>query len=199
MLGSDVRFIKWLAQQSAYYPVGRGIVLAWNGRLGLADGFDQEIIYSERFFAGGGSSVRGYEQDSLGPRDFADFSLGGEALLVLNQEVRFPVWRWIRGVAFVDAGNVFTEPTRITLGDLAVGAGLGLRLSTPVGTLRFDFGVPVSQGGGLGAGRLHFSFGQMSRPIGSRDASPRGPRLRDVRSPPLKLDPTGQVSGRQGF
>jgi outer membrane translocation and assembly module TamA len=63
-------------------------------------------------------------------------------------------------VAFLDAGNTFLEPSKLDVKAFEVGAGLGLRLTTPVGTLRFDFGVPASRGGGLQAGRLHFSFGQ---------------------------------------
>lgn len=160
-LGSDLKFARWLGQQSFYKEVGPGLVLAWNGLLGLADGFSQEIVPDERFFAGGGSSVRGYKDDSLGPRDIFEVNIGGEALLVMNNEVRFPIWNRFSGVAFVDAGNAFAEPSRIVLGQLEVGAGLGLRVGTPIGLLRFDFGIPVSRGGGLGAGRLHFSFGQV--------------------------------------
>ncbi len=159
--GSDLRFVRWLGQQAFYKGVGRGVVLAWNGLLGLADGFGQEIVPDERFFAGGGSSVRGYGDDSLGPRDIFAVNIGGEALLVLNHEVRFPLWNRFSGVAFLDAGNAFAEPSRIVLGELEVGAGLGLRVGTPIGLLRFDFGIPVSRGGGLGAGRWHFSFGQL--------------------------------------
>ncbi len=159
--GSDLKFVRWLTQQSFYKEVGPGLVLAWNGLLGLADGFGQDIVPDERFYAGGGSSVRGYKDDSLGPRDIFEVNIGGEALVVLNHELRFPIWNRFSGVAFLDAGNAFAEPSRIVLGELEVGTGLGLRVGTPIGLLRFDFGVPVSRGGGLGAGRLHFSFGQV--------------------------------------
>lgn len=160
-LGSDLRFIKWVAQQSYLQPIGRGIVLGWSGRLGLAEGFGQALVENERFFAGGGGTVRGYREDSLAPAGSVSESAGGEALLVLNHELRFPIWNRVAGVAFLDAGNAFFSPTRIRAGDLQVGAGLGIRLRTPVGLVRFDFGLPTSQGRGLSGGRWHFAFGQM--------------------------------------
>ena len=150
-----------MTQQSFYRGVGRRILLAWNGRLGLAEGFGQDLVATERFFAGGASSVRGYAEDSLGPRDRLGIRIGGEALVVINSEVRVPIWKWVGGVAFLDAGNAFAEPTRIVLGDLQVGSGVGLRFSTPVGVVRVDFGVPLSRGGGVGAGRWYFTFGQV--------------------------------------
>jgi outer membrane protein assembly factor BamA len=160
-LGSDVRFLKWVVQQSWFRPVWRGMLVALNGRVGLADGFGQELLPNERFYAGGVSTVRGYREDSLTPVDVAGVPLGGEALVVLNGELRFPIWNRLRGVGFVDAGNTFGEPSLIDLGELEVGAGVGLRVMTPVGLLRFDYGVPVSRDAGLGSGRWYFSFGQV--------------------------------------
>jgi outer membrane protein insertion porin family len=160
-LGSDLRFVRYLGQQSYLKPVGRGIVLGWNGRLGLGDGIGQEIVLSdERFFAGGGTTVRGYKENSLGPRDVFGDPMGGEALLVSNQEMRFPIWKYVQGGVFVDVGNVFPQPSEIKFSELEVGAGFGLRFVTPIGVLRFDLGVPVT-GGGLGKSRLHFAFGQI--------------------------------------
>lgn len=159
-LGSDLRFVKYLLQHYDYRPVGRGIVLASAARVGLSQGFGQEIVPSERFFAGGGNSVRGYAEDSLGERSFLGDPRGGEALLVLNQEVRFPIRGFVRGVAFADAGNVFANPARIALGELEVGVGAGLRLDTPFALLRIDYGVPVSRPRGERGARWFFSIGQ---------------------------------------
>lgn len=158
-LGSDLRYVKVLAQQHYYRTVGP-VVLAWAGRLGLADGFGQEVIRNERFFAGGSTSVRGFAEDALGPADTFGLPAGGDALVVLNQEVRVPLVSRFRGVAFVDAGNVFASPTAIDLGDLEVGAGVGLRVATPFGLLRVDYAVPVSRTPRFTSGRWYFSFGQ---------------------------------------
>jgi outer membrane protein assembly complex protein YaeT len=159
-IGSDVRFVKYSLQQYVYRQVRPGVVLASAVRVGLADGFGQNLLYEERFFAGGGNTVRGYREDSLGELDFLGDPLGGEALLIFNQEVRFPVWRWLRATAFLDAGNVFPEPSRMSLGDLQWGAGLGARIQTPFALFRIDYGVPLSDGPNVRRGRWVFSIGQ---------------------------------------
>jgi len=89
--------------------------------------------------------VRGYAENSLGPRDpfLPDLPLGGDALLALNGEIRFPVRGWVQGVGFVDAGNVFEQRSDLSFRDLSVGYGIGLRLATPFAMLRVDFGVPA--------------------------------------------------------
>ena len=82
-------------------------------------------------------------------------------MLVLNQEARFPVYRWVGAVGFVDAGNVFSKVSDLSLGELKVGVGFGLRLYTPFALLRVDFGVPLSREPGTPKGRWYFSFGQI--------------------------------------
>ena len=89
-------------------------------------------------------------------------------MLILNQELRFPIYRWFRGVAFVDAGNAFSELQPFAFGDLAVGYGAGLRLSSPIGLLRLDFGIPATappnstrRGNSVGSGRLYFGLGHI--------------------------------------
>ena len=141
-----IEFASYFAQQYQYWSLGP-LVLASAGRLGLARGLGgSDLIPTERFFAGGGNTVRGYPQDSLGPRDpFFGGAAGGNALLVLNQEARFPiVWRF-RGVGFLDVGNVFETPGDISFAGMAVGIGLGLRVESPVGLLRFDYGFALTR------------------------------------------------------
>lgn len=159
-LGSDVRFAKLALQQYYYRSLPGQIVLASAARFGLATGFGQRLIPSERFFAGGGSSVRGFEQDSLGPLDVFGSVAGGNALIVLNQEIRFPLFKWFRGVGFVDAGNAFASAGDLSLADLRPSIGIGTRIQTPVALVRIDLGVPVSRGGSKSTGRWIFSVGQ---------------------------------------
>jgi outer membrane translocation and assembly module TamA len=64
-------------------------------------------------------------------------------VIVLNQEVRFPIFRWVSGAGFVDAGEVFDTPSDMSLRRLDVGLGGGLRLSTPVGLFRLDLATPA--------------------------------------------------------
>ncbi|MGE3471433.1 MAG: translocation/assembly module TamB domain-containing protein [Vicinamibacterales bacterium] len=157
-LGSDLRFLKFILQQYRFTPVGP-VVLASAFRLGTAWGFDPPLLFSERYFAGGGTSVRGFAEDALGGVDFLGDPVGGSNSLILNQEVRFPIYKWAGGVAFVDAGNVFDRVRDISFGGLAYGAGLGLRLNTPFGLARIDFGVPLTDRRQQPAGRWYFSLG----------------------------------------
>ena len=162
--GSEVGFAKTYLQAFVFkqLPILRGAVLAGGGRLGLARGFArfveevddqgnpiltrlQAIPASERFFAGGDSTVRGFAQDRLGTLATLDrngVSNGGSGVLVFNGELRFPVLQryGLGGVAFVDVGNVFERASDVNLGDLRSGAGFGIRWSSPVGPLRMDVG-----------------------------------------------------------
>jgi outer membrane protein insertion porin family len=162
-LGSDVSNRKILAQQFVFVPVGR-LVLASRVLAGYAFGKDP-LQFADRFRAGGATSVRGYSEDGLGPRDPNDPGLPGigDRLLVLNQEVRFPIYRWANGVVFADAGNVFAGGETASWGELKVGVGVGLRFDTPVGLIRGDVGFPQST---LGPGRStktrwYFGFGHI--------------------------------------
>jgi translocation and assembly module TamA len=101
--------------------------------------------------------VRGYAEEAVGPKNVGGRPLGGNAQLILNQEVRAPIRGWLKGVVFVDAGNVFTSNRDISFGDLQVGYGVGLRLDTPFSLLRIDLGIPASGG----ARRWYFGIGQV--------------------------------------
>ena len=158
-VGRPLRFLKYLGQQFVYRRLGK-VVLASAGRIGLATSYGGALIPTERFFAGGGNSVRGYAEDSLGPLGPYGTPAGGSALLILSQEARFPLWWRIAGVGFVDAGNVFASVRDISLRELRLGAGLGLRFDTPVGLLRVDYGLGLEQTPGRSRGRVFVSLGQ---------------------------------------
>ncbi len=158
-LGSDLRFVRYLAQQHYYRTVARRIVLASALRLGLGRGFDQELIPSERFYAGGGTTVRGFAEDGLGGVDFFGDPRGGNGMLVLNQEARVPMFGWVHGVAFIDAGNVFEKASEFSLTNLEAGAGGGLRINSPFALLRVDFGVPLTNRRRQSSGRWYFGIG----------------------------------------
>jgi outer membrane protein assembly factor BamA len=159
-LGSDLSFLKGFLQFYQFQPVGRGIIVASAARMGLARTYDgQDLLFSERFFAGGATSVRGYRQDDLGPRNAFDEAAGGMALLVVNEELRFPVYRWLRGVGFVDLGNVYDTVGAISFGDLQIGVGAGVRLDTPVGLFRVDFAVPANPRSFDPKWKIHFGLG----------------------------------------
>jgi outer membrane protein insertion porin family len=161
--GSDLSYVRYLLRQSYYQPLGK-LTAASSVRFGTIQpyaGTAPVSIIDILFNAGGTSTVRGYPEDSLSAINIAGFAVGGTDLLIWNSELRFPISRRLEGAAFVDAGNTFSSTADLKLGNLAVGAGLGLRVRTPLAPLRFDFGYPLSDAYGHHGVRFHFSIGQM--------------------------------------
>jgi outer membrane protein assembly factor BamA len=159
-IGSDFRFDRYLLQHAYYRPLPGGLISATGVRFGTGNGFGFDLVPSERFYAGGRDTVRGYAEDSLGAiPDFFGELQGGNAVLILNQEIRFPVWRWLRGGAFLDAGNTFRGLDELSLSRLELGAGFGMRLSTEFLVLRVDYGWRLGEIYGGDRGRWHFAIG----------------------------------------
>ncbi len=163
MLGAEGDFLKVFLQQTQYVGLDRFGVLAGSLRVGGIEPFsplpgndpelseelpNADVFIDERFFAGGPTTHRAYGRDDLGipgqtliAEDGDDFeSVGGNGLLLLNLEYRFPIAGPFEGVVFYDAGNVWADWRRIDLGEVKSGAGLGLRWLSPIGPLRFDVG-----------------------------------------------------------
>ena len=157
--GSDIRFVRSVAQAYHFLP-WRGLVFASAARAGLVVPLGgQDLIPSERFFAGGARTVRGIAEGGLGARDFFGDAAGGEVLAVFNQEVRVPIYRWLRGVGFLDAGNVFATSRDASFGDLVGSLGFGLRLNSPFALLRADYARSVwGEPAGV-SGRWTFGIG----------------------------------------
>ena len=177
-VGSQVGFAKTYLQALGFRTLSRSrhVVFAGALRLGLARGFEQnvngEIVVddlpaSERFFAGGSTTVRGFALDKLGAPDTisaAGFAIGGSALLVMNAEIRTAFWRDLGAVAFLDAGNVFARISDIDVGELRVSPGFGLRYRSPIGPIRVDLGFKLrrrelSPGNFEGLTGFHISVG----------------------------------------
>jgi outer membrane protein assembly complex protein YaeT len=173
-LGSDVRFGKYFGQFFHYRPLSEPAEVPFGGglkrsrlvfgtgvRLGFAAGLGgQTLPLGERFFAGGGTTIRGFGQNEVGPQDASGNPVGGEALFILNNELRFPMVSILDGVAFLDAGNVFPRVSNFDPLDLRTSAGVGLRIRTPYVLLRLDYGFKLRMEPGESRGALFFSIGQ---------------------------------------
>lgn len=162
LLGQD-DFAKAEAEVGGFLPLGP-TVLALGARGGVAFPYarSERVPIHERFFAGGGSSVRGFEEKRLGPKDPGGTPRGGEAVLTTSVELRFPIWRALGGVGFLDGGQVWRSVEEIELdgpGDLQWAVGAGLRLRTPVGPVRLDYGYRLQEERGQDRWRVHFTLG----------------------------------------
>ncbi|MFH1441919.1 MAG: outer membrane protein assembly factor BamA [Candidatus Omnitrophota bacterium] len=162
-LAGDKDFWKATCRASHYFPCIRDSVLEIRARAGFVEVYDDSdsVPIYERFFAGGADSIRGYKERNIGPMDpDSGDPLGGNSLLIGNIEYTYPVFDFIKGAAFYDIGNVWSKASDITLDDLKAGMGLGIRLKTPIGPIRLDYGFPLNKTEGedkKGNGRLHFS------------------------------------------
>jgi outer membrane protein insertion porin family len=128
----------------------------------------QDLPASERFFAGGDTTVRGFSLDRLGTEptiSVTGFPTGGNGLVVTNAEVRMALFGGLGVTGFVDSGNVFRRATDIDLGQLRATAGFGVSYNSPIGPLRVDLGFKLDRRE-LTPGRLerrsvlHFFLGQ---------------------------------------
>ena len=172
-LGSDQPYLKYYGQYFHYFPLRPPqrkpftneilrprLVFATGIRLGLARGLDNNVPTSERFYAGGSTTLRGFEQNAVGPIGVNNVPAGGNMLLVLNNEVRVPLISIVDGVVFADIGNVFPKIRDFSFTDLLESAGVGVRLRTPWFLIRGDYGVFLDRRPGERRGRFYFSIGQ---------------------------------------
>lgn len=194
-VGSEVGFVKTYLQAFSYHrlPLRRRMVLALGARIGAAHGFAREVARldenggpvldgsgqpivdvvqdlpaSERFFAGGDSTVRGFSLDRLGSRETiseAGFPTGGNGVVVLNAEMRVGVLAALDAVTFLDAGNVFPRASSINMTNLRPAAGFGIHYRSPVGPVRVELGFNLDRqelvpGSLERRSVLHISLGQ---------------------------------------
>lgn len=179
-IGSAVGFGKTSASGFVYraLPGTRRVVVAAGARVGLAWGFPRSFVVlpetpgsvdpppsivvpltdpalpiSERFFAGGDTTVRGFALDRLGDPvsrpggtiDQDGFPQGGNAMILLKSELRFSLTKAIGLVTFLDAGNVYDRVQHMSLSRIRGGAGFGVRYFSPIGPIRVDLGFKLGE------------------------------------------------------
>ncbi len=187
-IGSSASFFRMFFQNSTYYRIKGHFSFARSIRIGILEPFrntdsltfpsppgtPELIPLPERFFAGGGTSLRGFALNQAGPRDAGTgFPVGGQALLALNQEFRFPmhlpfVGSKLGGAIFYDGGNVYSQLSHVTLryrpptpvfdtpnhcefnctnelNYFSHTVGFGVRYATPVGPIRVDLGYQINR------------------------------------------------------
>lgn len=170
-LGSQLRYAKYFGQYFYYRsllgerrfgdaPPRPGLVFAGSARFGIAGGLGgQDLVPSERFFSGGGTSVRGFAQDTLGTPP-GQTPIGGEGIWIANAEARIPLFKYADIVGFFDAGNVYEHWRDLSLSGARFSTGLGVRIRTPYILLRLDYGIKLNRREGESFGRLFGGIGQ---------------------------------------
>ncbi len=185
-VGSDLDFLRATTRASYYLSfaseplalfseeLGKSPVQRWFERSLLAFGARGGIVYplktgatsaplaipiDERFFSGGGTTVRSFDERDLGPHDRGGNPIGGEFFTIFNVEYTFPLYGELLGAVFVDAGNLLPDARSPGLNDLRYGVGAGLRYNLPIGPVRLDYGVNPSPHSDEAFGAFHFSFG----------------------------------------
>ncbi|MDP3791196.1 MAG: outer membrane protein assembly factor BamA [Candidatus Omnitrophota bacterium] len=148
IFGGDKNYVKGTATAAFYHTFFEKFVLEFKGRAGWATsyGSSDEVPIYERFYAGGANTIRGYKERKVGPRDTgSDEPIGGDALLIGNAEITFPIYEKIlKGAIFYDFGNVWADTKDFLVGGgYKSGAGIGIRVNTPVGPFRLDWGYPL--------------------------------------------------------
>jgi outer membrane protein insertion porin family len=165
-LGGDQDFTLFEARNSWFYPLFESewgdIVISDRTSFGYGkSGNDDPFPLFRRFFPGGINSVRGYRFRRLGPKDENGHEFGGAKQLINNAEIIFPLINsaGFKGVLFYDAGQAFDDDEQITIADLRLGWGYGIRWASPLGPIRVEIGYPVSPQEGEKSPVTMFSFG----------------------------------------
>ncbi len=163
-IDSTTAFIKNSASGSYYHALDTAgqPVIAMRAATGSILGASSDTVpATERFYTGGGGSVRGYGYQLAGPLDAQNDPLGGRSFVELSTELRLRVAEDYGVVAFVDGGNAFNAAYPDFDGGLLWGAGLGLRYYTSFGPIRVDIAVPLDKRSSVdSAYQLYFSIGQ---------------------------------------
>jgi outer membrane protein assembly factor BamA len=178
-MGSSVNFGRFLGQTAYYRGIGAGIVWANSLRIGLEQQFaGSRVPLSEKFFSGGGSTLRGFPLNGAGPqREIAacgnpddpstcapiQVPVGGNQLFIVNSELRIPtpVIKNLGLAVFYDGGNVYQHVGfHNFLSDFSNNIGAGIRYATPVGPVRIDIGHNLNGIPGIKSTQIFVTLGQ---------------------------------------
>lgn len=165
--GSDLKYGKINLQQQLFFPIYSPITLMFNGEYGFGGGYGgQPLPFFKNFYAGGVTSVRGYDSSSLGPRDVNDNILGGHERIVFNSELLFPVPgtkgdKSVRGSVFFDAGRIVGDGTQPHFESFRYSTGVAVTWQSPIGQLKFSFADPLRAKTDDKIQRFQFQFGNV--------------------------------------
>lgn len=164
--GGDLTYYKVNYQHQQFFPLWKDFTLMLEGQLGYGDSFGstEKFPLIKNFYAGGVRSVRGFKDNTLGPRDSNDEPLGGNVKVVGNAEIILPVpfitdVKSFRMTGFVDLGNVYGPDEDIDLGTLRYSTGLSVVWMSPFGAMSVSGAIPLRTEKGDETQAIQFTFG----------------------------------------
>ncbi len=164
--GSGLEYYKVDARGMKFQPLTKSLTLLVKGSLGYGDSYSttSRLPFFEHYYAGGSSSVRGYEGNSLGPQEGVN-SQGGALKVVGNIELIVPMPfvaednRSLRLSGFYDIGNVFTARRDYDSAELRTSTGVALIWMSPIAPLTFSYAFPLNDKEGDELERFQFTLG----------------------------------------
>ncbi len=159
--GNNAHFMKLRLALEYDIPFWRRLIFSSAGRFDHITTYGQTVSVptNELLYMGGDDTVRGFSEDSLGPTNAAGQATGGRLRFIINEELRFRVFKNFHVAGFLDVGSLTDTFSQIDLDSVRESAGMGLRYMTPVGPIRLDYGFVLDRQAGESVGRLHFTFG----------------------------------------
>jgi len=159
-IGGDEKFNKYRGRTTWFFPLFWETVFMVQGRAGYIKDNGKLSVF-QKFFLGGINTVRGYDYQTISPRDKNGYYIGGTKMMCYNVEYRFPVLKeqGVVGLVFFDAGNVFDDSQSWTFSGIKKSVGAGVRWYSPIGPLRLEYGWKLDRQGDESSGKWEFSVG----------------------------------------
>ena len=164
--GSDLEYYKLDYRGATYFPLSENVSFVLKSRVAAGGGYGDidDLPFFERFFSGGISSVRGFENNSLGPRDSNGDPSGGDFVVNAKAELLFPMPfipenKNVRLSAFVDAGQVYDDISAFEADDIRYSAGVSVTWISPLGPFTLSYAQPLNEEDGDEDQIIQFSIG----------------------------------------
>jgi outer membrane protein insertion porin family len=147
----ETRYYKLNYQHQWFHPLSKDVTLMLHGEVGVAGGYDgQDLPFFKNFYAGGPGSVRGYQANSLGPRDTTGAVLGGPRRVLAGVELLAPFpgtgnEKSVRLSGFVDGGAIYGPGDQPGSAGMRYSTGVAVTWISPVGPLKFSYAVPINK------------------------------------------------------